>query len=61
MTEFVSIHKGAALDELKVPGVTIPDIFLKRAAIFGSTRAALRYKKDGSWNEYSCQDYLSHV
>jgi long-chain acyl-CoA synthetase len=61
MTEFVSIHKGAALDELKVSGVTIPDIFLKRAAIFGSTRAALRYKKDGSWNEYSWQDYLSHV
>ena len=57
----ISIHKGAALKELRVPGKTIPDIFLKRAAKFGSTRAALRYKKDGSWNEYSWRDYLSNV
>lgn len=61
MTEFTSIHKGAALDELQVPGETIPEIFLKRAEIFGTTRAALRYKKDGVWNEYSWKDYMRHV
>ncbi len=61
MTEFLSIHKGIALKELLVPGETIPDIFLKRVAKFGSTRAALRYKKDGSWNEYSWRDYLRNV
>jgi long-chain acyl-CoA synthetase len=61
MTEFASIQKGAALKELQVPGETIPDILLKRAAMFGSTRAALRYKKDGVWNEYSWKDYLTHV
>jgi long-chain acyl-CoA synthetase len=61
MTEFASIHKGAALKELQVPGETIPAIFLKRATKFGSTRTALRYKKDGNWNEYSWKDYLSNV
>ena len=53
--------KGATLKELQVPGNTIPEIFLKRAAIFGSNRAALRYKKEGVWNEYSWSDYLRHV
>ena len=61
MTEFSSIHKGAALKDLQVPGITIPDIFLKRAAEFGQTRAALRYKKDDKWNEYSWKDYLNNV
>jgi long-chain acyl-CoA synthetase len=61
MTEFASIHKGGALDEPQVPGKTIPEIFLKRAAIFGANKAALRYKKDGSWNEYTWSDYLSNV
>jgi long-chain acyl-CoA synthetase len=61
MTEFVSIHKGVALKELQIPGETIPEIFLKRAAIFGTARAALRYKKDDVWNEYSWSDYLSQV
>ncbi|UCE40214.1 MAG: long-chain fatty acid--CoA ligase [Candidatus Aminicenantes bacterium] len=61
MTEFTSIHKGAAIKDLRVPGGTIPEIFLKHAAKFGATRAALRHKKDGSWNEYSWRDYLSKV
>jgi long-chain acyl-CoA synthetase len=61
MAKFASIQKGAALKELQIPGETIPDIFLKRAVKFGSTRAALRYKKDGVWNEYSWSDYLSYV
>ncbi|MFC2164285.1 AMP-dependent synthetase/ligase [Acidobacteriota bacterium] len=61
MTEFANIHKGVSLDELQVPGKTIPEIFIKRAAIFGSNRAALRYKKDGHWEEYTWSDYLSNV
>ena len=61
MAEFESVQKGATLKELQVPGNTIPEIFLKRAAIFGSNRAALRYKKEGVWNEYSWSDYLRHV
>lgn len=55
------MHKGGALDELQVPGKTIPEIFLKRVEIFGSTRAALRYKENGSWKEYTWSDYLSNV
>ena len=61
MTKFVSIQKGAALKELQIPGDSIPEILLKRAEKFGSGRAALRYKKDGVWNEYSWSDYLANV
>ncbi|MGD8538890.1 MAG: hypothetical protein PVI66_09235, partial [Candidatus Aminicenantes bacterium] len=61
MSEFVSTQKGTALKELQAPGKTIPEILLKRAATFGSSRAALRYKKDGVWNEYSWSDYLSYI
>ena len=61
MSEFASIHKGTALKELQVTGTTIPHIFLKRAAKFGSSRAALRYKKEDSWKEYSWKDYLNKV
>jgi len=61
MTEFASIHKGKSLAELQVPGKTVPEILLKRAAIFGSKRAALRYKKDNSWKEYTWSDYLSKI
>ena len=38
MTDFTPIYKGGALDELRVPGKTVPEIFLKRAEIFGTER-----------------------
>jgi len=61
MTEFASIHKGVALNDLQVPGKTIPEIFLKREKIFGGNRAALRYKENGVWKEHTWSDYLSYV
>jgi len=61
MAEFASIHKGSAVKELQVPGKTIPEIFLKRVAIFGSGQTALRYKIKGIWKEHSWSDYWRHV
>ena len=61
MTNFTSIHKGIPLKELLVPGKTMPEILLKQATKYGSSRAALRYKRDGSWKEHTWSDYLSNV
>ena len=61
MTNFNSIHQGPSLNELPVPGKTLPEIFLKQVAKYGSGRAALRYKSDGAWKEHSWQDYLDNV
>lgn len=61
MTNFSSIHKGEPLKELPVPGKTLPEIFLKQAEEYGSTRVALRYKSDGKWKEYSWSDYFNNV
>lgn len=61
MTSFKSIHKGPSLKELPIPGKTLPEIFLKQVAKYGSDRAALRYKSDGAWKEHSWKDYLNNV
>ena len=59
--KFSSVHKGIPLNELLVPGKTIPEIFLKQASKHGSNRAALRYKRNGKWREHTWSDYLSNV
>ena len=61
MENFTSIHKGIPLRELPVPGKTLPEIFLKQVAKYGSNRAALRYKKNNEWKEYSWSDYFNKV
>lgn len=61
MKNFTPIHKGIPSKELLVPGKTIPEILLKQATKYGSSRAALRYKRDGSWKEHTWSDYLSNV
>lgn len=61
MTDFTSIHKGAPLKELRVPGKTLPEIFLKQVEIHGSNRVALRYKRDDDWKEHTWSDYFSNV
>jgi long-chain acyl-CoA synthetase len=61
MQNFGSIHKGPSLKELPVPGKTLPEIFLKQVAKYGSSRAALRYKSDGTWKEHSWRDFFNNV
>lgn len=61
MTGFINVQKGYSLKELPVPGKTLPEIFLKQAEKYGSDRAALRYKSDGQWKEFSWRDYLDNV
>ncbi len=50
-----------ALKPLPVSGKTFPQIFLKQVDKYGSTRAALRYKSEGQWKEYSWRDYYHQV
>lgn len=61
MTNFETIHKGPPLKELPVPGKTLPEVFSKQVAKYGTDRAALRYKSAGVWKEHSWKDYLDNV
>jgi long-chain acyl-CoA synthetase len=61
MIKFTTIHKGPPLRDIPVTGKTLPEIFLKQIAKYGSDRVALRYKKDGIWREYTWDDYYDHV
>jgi long-chain acyl-CoA synthetase len=61
MTYSPVIHKGTAPAALKVPGDTLPEIFLKQAALYGSSRVALRYRTNTHWQEYNWRDYFDHV
>ncbi len=58
----VKIIKGKPLNDLPVPGETLPEIFLKQRELYGSDRVALRTKKsNGFWKEYSWNDYFDNV
>ena len=61
MATFKTIRKGEPLKDLPVPGSTLPEIFLKQTAKYGSNRVALRYKSNGNWKEHSWSDYLDNV
>jgi long-chain acyl-CoA synthetase len=61
MTKFATIHKGPPLRDIPVTGKTLPEIFLKQSTKYGSNRAALRYKKDAQWQEYTWDDYFDNV
>ena len=61
MPGFTSVHMGIPLRELPVPGKTLPEIFLKQVVKYGSNRAALRYKENDEWKEYSWRDYFNNA
>ena len=61
MTKFTTIHKGPPLRDIPVTGKTLPEIFLKQVAKYSSDRVALRFKKDGLWQEYTWEDYYDQV
>jgi long-chain acyl-CoA synthetase len=61
MISFNTIHKGTPLKELPVPGKTLPEIFLKQVAKYGSNRIALRYKSNDQWKEHLWSDYFNNV
>ena len=51
----------SVLIELPVPGKTLPEIFLKQAAIYGSSRIALRYKINNQWQDILWNEYFITV
>ena len=61
MFQFDTIHKGPPLKELPVPGKTLPEIFLKQVAKYGSDRVALKYMSENCWKEHLWSDYFNLV
>ena len=61
MISFKTIHKGPPLKELPVSGNTLPEIFLKQVAKYGTSRVALRYKSNNCWKEHLWSDYFNNV
>jgi len=57
----IKIIKGKPLKDLPVEGKTLPEIFLKQKNKYGSNRVALRAKENGSWKEYSWNDYFDNI
>ncbi|MCP3900052.1 MAG: AMP-binding protein, partial [Desulfobacteraceae bacterium] len=57
----MKVIKGKPLKDLPVSGETLPEIFLKQKNIYGSDRIALRTKQNGSWKEYSWNDYFDNI
>jgi long-chain acyl-CoA synthetase len=61
MEKIAKVIKGTPLNELPVPGKTLPEIFLKQKNNYGTSRVAIREKVDDHWKEYSWDDYYHNV
>jgi long-chain acyl-CoA synthetase len=59
--KMIKTIKGKPLKDLPVPGETLPEIFLKQRNKYGSDRVALRTRNNGSWEEYSWNDYFDNI